>query len=703
MSHAKKNKQFLPKHSSKQTDALIAFWIIRMLLDLGAHLNMRSFSVRDNCSVSRIVKATGVSGTTDNETDEDTFYALLEKQGEKLKGETKSLPAYLARNVGYLQSLLNLNPTERELLAFIFMLHTTPSLSDAADKLGPMDTDGAMRALAVIVDRPLKKVRKALHRQSMLVRSELILIGSGSGGGLREKVKPLGIIKEVIHDKHKSPLDLISWMCRGGVAAKLDNSDFGFMASTYQMIGEYLEVARSNRESGVNVLIYGEPGIGKTELARSLAANLGALLYEVGIETPSGDPLTPDMRMLSYRFIQQIAGRIPRTLVLFDEIEDVLPNRAVFPFTPSGAEGKAYLNNLLETNPVPSIWVCNHVDEMDKAALRRFDIVLRMDAPPDIIKQKMLESEVRDLPVSKDWIRRTTCRKDVTPGVIARAAKVANALGLTSLSETEAVLDQVLGGTLEALGGKPIGNRKKASTVPYDQAVINADCDLSTLVKGLRETPSARLCIYGPPGTGKTSFAQFVAETLGKPLVSKRASDLFGKYVGQSERNIAAAFRQAKSERSVLLFDEADSFLRNRNQARASWEVTMVNEVLTQMEEFDGLFICSTNLMDQLDGASLRRFDFKIHFDYMTAAQSWSLFENILKQQGIRLEDPHAARRQLEKLSCLTPGDFHTVLRQSSLMAVGVSSQILLEGLQFESKAKEEHTRNRGIGFTANI
>lgn len=682
---------------------MVASWVVRMLLDLEGHLNMRSFSSGDNCSISRIVKATGLSRLTDKETDVDTFCALLQKQGDSLKEEVKSLPGHLAQNVGYLQSLLKLNPTERELLAFVFMLHSNPALSDAADKLGPLDTEGAMCALSVIVGRPLRKIRKALHRQSMLVRSELIILGSGSGGGLREKVKPLGIIKEVIHDKHKSPFDLVSWMCRGGIEAKLGKSDFAFMASKYQLIRDYLETAGTGRCAGVNVLIYGEPGTGKTELARSFAINLGAQLYEVGIETPSGDPLTPDMRMLSYRFIQQIAGRVPKTLVLFDEIEDVLPNRAAFSLTPSGAEGKAYLNSLLETNPVPSIWVCNHIDQIDKAALRRFDIVLRMDVPPESIKEKMLGKEICGLPVSQEWIRRTTSRKDITPGVIARAAKVAIALRNTSQSGAEALLDQVLSGTLEALSGKPIGNRKKARTVPYDQAVLNADCDLSMLVKGLQENPSARLCFYGPPGTGKTSFAHHVAETLGKPLVNTRVSELFGKFVGQTEKNIATAFRQAKSEPSVLLFDEADSFLRDRNHARSSWEVTMVNEVLTQMEEFEGIFICSTNLMDQLDGASLRRFDLKIHFDYMTAAQAWRLFENVLRKQGIHLENPEADRRKIEKISCLTPGDFHTVLRQSRFMAGGLSSQVLLERLELESEMRKGHTRNREIGFMANI
>jgi len=66
-------------------------------------------------------------------------------------------------------------------------------------------------------------------------------------------------------------------------------------------------------------------------------------------------------------------------------------------------------------------------------------------------------------------------------------------------------------------------------------------------------------------------------------------------------------FRSATGDGAVLLLDEADSFFRERQGADHRWETTMVNELLTQMEDFDGLFVCSTNLMDVFDQASLRR------------------------------------------------------------------------------------------------
>jgi SpoVK/Ycf46/Vps4 family AAA+-type ATPase len=94
----------------------------------------------------------------------------------------------------------------------------------------------------------------------------------------------------------------------------------------------------------------------------------------------------------------------------------------------------------------------------------------------------------------------------------------------------------------------------------------------------------------------------------------RRASDLVSKFVGETEQQMAAMFREAEAEKAVLLLDEADSFLQDRRHAQRTYEVTEVNEMLQGMERFAGIFICTTNLMDSIDQAALRRFTFKIQF-----------------------------------------------------------------------------------------
>jgi len=219
---------------------------------------------------------------------------------------------------------------------------------------------------------------------------------------------------------------------------------------------------------------------------------------------------------------------------------------------------------------------------------------------------------------------------------------------------------------------------------------------LETLLDGLRKHSEARLCFYGPPGTGKTAFGQWLARELEKPLLVKRVSDLIGPYVGETERNLAQAFQQAREEDAVLMLDEVDSFLRDRRKAQHSWEITAVNEMLTQMESFQGLFIASTNLMDDLDDASLRRFDLKICFDFLRPEQTIELFRHHLQQLKLT---PTSAELMpsLGHLSRLTPGDFAMISRRAQFKPFKDANEVL-EALHAECRLKERG-HSRPIGF----
>lgn len=133
------------------------------------------------------------------------------------------------------------------------------------------------------------------------------------------------------------------------------------------------------------------------------------------------------------------------------------------------------------------------------------------------------------------------------------------------------------------------------------------------------------------------------------PLSIKRASDLISKWVGDTEKNIARAFHEAEQDGALLLIDEVDSFLQDRRTAQHGWEVSEVNEMLTQMESFPGIFIASTNLMDGLDQASLRRFDLKVKFDFLRSEQAWELVRRYCKQ----LQLPSPQPELLDRTMCL--------------------------------------------------
>ena len=221
----------------------------------------------------------------------------------------------------------------------------------------------------------------------------------------------------------------------------------------------------------------------------------------------------------------------------------------------------------------------------------------------------------------------------------------------------------------------------------YDPAFIHADADLTAVAAGLAASRSGRICLYGPPGTGKTAYGRWLAEQMGAPLLVKRASDLMSPYVGENERNIARAFREAQSEGAVLLIDEVDSFLQDRREAQRGWEVSLVNEMLTQMESFPGVFIASTNLMDGLDQAALRRFDLKVKFGFLRPEQAQELLRRHCAQLNLAIPQPDLLSR-LKRLDRLTPGDFAAAMRQHRFRPIE-STTALVAALEAECAVKE--------------
>lgn len=215
------------------------------------------------------------------------------------------------------------------------------------------------------------------------------------------------------------------------------------------------------------------------------------------------------------------------------------------------------------------------------------------------------------------------------------------------------------------------------------------------LARGLREAGGGRLCLYGPPGTGKSAYAAWLAAEINRPLVRKTVAEITSCYVGETEKLIAEAFAQAKRDNAVLLLDEADSFLRDRTLSQRSWETTQVNEMLAQMESYSGYFIATTNLLRDLDAASLRRFDLKAKFDFLKPEQSVILAEQQLRAMGLDLDD--ASRRRLLQWQTLTPGDFAAVERQSRFRPLNCAAAFV-DRLGEEIKVKGLPSA-RKIGF----
>ena len=125
------------------------------------------------------------------------------------------------------------------------------------------------------------------------------------------------------------------------------------------------------------------------------------------------------------------------------------------------------------------------------------------------------------------------------------------------------------------------------------------------------------LCMlfYGPPGTGKSMLSHAIARHLGKKVLQASPAQIKDRWVGQTDKNIAALFKVAKEKNYVLCLDEVDTLLFERSEASRSWEISQTNTFLEEVERFDGVLVMTTNLEGRLDPAIERRVALRVRFD----------------------------------------------------------------------------------------
>jgi DNA polymerase III delta prime subunit len=224
----------------------------------------------------------------------------------------------------------------------------------------------------------------------------------------------------------------------------------------------------------------------------------------------------------------------------------------------------------------------------------------------------------------------------------------------------------------------------------YDPRLSNAETDLKRLAQQLAASPDRAwsLLLSGPSGTGKSAFARHLAELMGIEIEERRASDLMSLFVGETEQNIAEAFAIAADRGALLLIDEAESFLYRREAGQRSWEVRQVNEMLVQLEHQRAPFVATTNLADNLDVATQRRFTIRTTFKAMTPNQAKALFEATFALCWPQRLPLHEVQ---------TPGDFAVVAHRARLL--GERDPVILVRWLLEQIEACGETAKGPVGF----
>lgn len=609
----------------------------------------------------------------------------------------------LGRNVTWLGERLRLSAVDCRILELVVLINAYRPLHDAVATLRLNGTrQGILKLVAILCGQPLRAVTKAFVSGGALTESGLLKLESGFSD-FEDRFKLPDGLEDALLAPYAKPEALLERFFRTASPAKLQADDFSHLRTDFNLLQPLLKQAAAKQVKGLNILLYGEPGVGKSEFARLIAEAAGLEVFEVSNANDEGEALSGRGRFASYRLCQRVLAQSKGNVVLFDEIEDVFPSSGgglmeLFGLDegPNKGTGKAWVNRALETNPVPALWISNRVHHIDPAYLRRFDFAVEVPKPPKAVRERVARKYFDGTRSSPEWIDQLADWSEVTPAQLEKAARVARLVNPRSGGEVEAVAERTLRSSAHLLRQEVPSKRRH--TTGYRLDCLNTNIEVAPLIAGLQARPRGTFCFYGPPGTGKTALAQHIASAIDRPLLVKRASDLLSKWVGEAEQNIAAMFREARAEGAVLVLDEADSFLSDRRGASQSWEVSQVNEMLTHMEDFDGIFVCTTNLFERLDAAALRRFAFKLRFGFLKPEPRISLFEETWARLNAKAgRVPLEVQQRLKRLDKLTPGDFAAVARQHVLLGDRPEAGVLIAALEEECRVKDGAAQ--GMGF----
>lgn len=635
-----------------------------------------------------------------NEDSRNKCRAVLDAAREYMESDgAESGEDIVARRFAELVRVLKLDELEADILTLAYVRDQTcfswPSRVENREK--PL-------YYAMALDRSYEEVVKALSAKGTLLKYNLIDedydFSRRTLCGYMDGTSDETIERRFYTKSDKK--DVLPWEFFGELAAK---------------DGEVLKRMIAASGGKCNILLYGAPGTGKTSFARSLAKELGRMAWEVRQGDDDGRNMKSEARMMGIQ-VCNMQEDPAESLMIVDEADELLRGSScgvglfgLFGFDTGGkSTEKGVMNTILDDMRIPAVWISNApAGAMDESVRRRFDYSICFERLNNGQRVAIWRNQVAkhglEALVPEAKIEEYAAKYATSAGGISTV--LSNVKRMAPVPEkVDELVATLMKPHCRLMGVKDENDFLPAKDYSLEGLNIKGKVGLDRVVKAARnyldagfgaaseDKPRMNILLFGPPGTGKTEFVKYLGRELDRRVVVVKGSDLLSKWVGESEQNIAKAFRRAEAEHAILFFDEVDGLLQDRSNATRSWEITQVNELLQQMENFDGIMVAATNFSRNLDPATMRRFTFKLEFGYLDDAGKKSFFERMFKTT---LADGELA--ELRQLRNLAPGDFRTVRQEQFYLGDAVTNLDRIEALREECAVKRDGEHSAAIGF----
>lgn len=559
-------------------------------------------------------------------------------------------------NCQFIRQLLNLPKAAEKLIQFVLLSQSNQWFQNVATMVHMRTSEIGLNSILLDItglsSAAFNDATDKLIQFGLINDKEYVAIDSF------EIPKP--ILNKLVTETIKNREDLIEPMLMPSASAQFQLDDFPQVNTA--LLSDYLDAATFNQQRGTSILLYGESGTGKTELARALAEYCDLVLYEVrstGLSKRHGEdefhsryPGKERLRYLS--LLTSLLTNQSNAMLLIDECESLFELADMH-------YSKEHLQRFIEDNAIPCIWITNHVQCLEPSFIRRFKLVSEVPPPRPEDIQHVCKRYFKGLGLSASFKRNVTRINNVSPAIIANATHVARTVG-AKRTGAQSTMHEVVESTLQAAGLWD-SKAQYQGELDFDVSLLNLKQPSSYLDEvgyALKHNKPARVLLSGPPGTGKTAFAHYLTDINQRDLIRVKCSDVLSKWVGESEQNVAELFHRAHTEEKVILLDEVDSLLVSREALTAHHELQLVNEFLTQIECFTQPLFAATNFDSRLDKAVLRRFDFKLECTYLKPEQVIQLYKQVLGINRLTADEQHT----LTRLHHLTPGDFAILARR---------------------------------------